>query len=77
MKLKSFKGGWAYAFQAGRKEWFRSCEVLEKLSIGDRALLLFPANLAYGEGGAGNGFEFHPNTPWFFDITIMENQIII
>ena len=62
------------AFQAGRKEGMIPgfIEGIEKLSFGDRALLFIPANLAYGEGGAGNGL-IPPNTPLIFEITIMEH----
>lgn len=73
-ETRKTQGGYEpIAFQAGRKEGMIPgfIEGLEKLSIGDRALLFIPANLAYGEGGAGNGL-IPPNTPLIFDITIMD-----
>jgi peptidylprolyl isomerase len=68
------QGGYApIGFQAGKKEGMIPgfIEGIEKLSFGDRALLFIPANLAYGEGGAGNGL-IPPNTPLIFDITLLE-----
>ena len=64
------------SFQAGRKQGMIPgfIEGLEKMSFGDRALLFIPANLAYGEAGAGNGL-IPPNTPLIFDITIMDKPI--
>lgn len=63
------------AFQAGKKVGMIPgfIEGIEKLSFGDRALLFIPANLAYGEAGAGNGL-IPPNTPLIFDITLMEKK---
>ncbi len=59
-------------FQAGNKQGMIPgfIEGIEKLSFGDRALLFIPANLAYGEAGAGNVIP--PNTPLIFDIKIMK-----
>ena len=75
-EARKVQGGYApLAFQAGRKEGMIPgfIEGLEKLSFGDRAILFIPANLAYGEAGAGNGL-IPPNTPLIFDITIMEKK---
>lgn len=74
-ETRKAQGGYEpIAFQAGRKEGMIPgfIEGLEKLSFGDRALIFIPANLAYGEGGAGNGL-IPPNTPLIFEITLMEH----
>lgn len=67
------QGGYApIAFQAGKKDGMIPgfIEGIEKLSFGDRALIFIPANLAYGEGGAGDVIP--PNTPLIFEITLLE-----
>ena len=75
-EVRKAQGGYQpLTFQAGRKDGMIPgfIEGLEKLSIGDRALVFIPSNLAYGEAGAGNGL-IPPNTPLIFDITIMEKM---
>lgn len=47
-------------------------EGLEKLSIGDKAVLFIPANLGFGEQGAGNFIP--PNANLIFEIEIMESK---
>lgn len=72
-EARSAQGGYQpIAFQAGKKVGMIPgfIEGIEQLSFGDRALIFIPANLAYGEAGAGNVIP--PNTPLIFDITLME-----
>lgn len=45
-------------------------EGLEKLKIGDKAVLFIPSNLAYGEQGAGHLIP--PNTDIIFEIEMLE-----
>jgi cyclophilin family peptidyl-prolyl cis-trans isomerase len=75
-ETRKAQGGYQpLAFQAGRKDGMIPgfLEGLDKLSIGDRALLFIPSNLAYGEAGVGNGL-IPPNTPLIFDITLVEKN---
>ena len=68
------QGGYSpIAFQAGQKQGMIPgfIEGIEKLSFGDRAIIFIPANLAYGEAGAGEGL-IPPNTPLIFEITLQE-----
>ena len=60
-------------FQAGRKEGMIPgfIEGIEKLSFGDKAVVFIPANLAYGEAGAGNGI-IPPNSNLVFEIELVE-----
>jgi cyclophilin family peptidyl-prolyl cis-trans isomerase len=61
-------------FQAGRKEGMIPgfIEGLEKLSIGDKAILFIPSHLAYGAGGAGDVIP--PNTNIIFEVTLSESK---
>lgn len=73
-ETRNAQGGYKpIAFQAGRKDGMIPgfIEGIEKLSVGDRALIFIPSNLAYGEAGAGDGL-IPANTPLIFDITLME-----
>ena len=45
-------------------------EGLNKLSIGDRAIVFIPAKLGYGERGAGNVIP--PNANIIFEIELLE-----
>ena len=58
-------------FQAGRKEGMIPgfIEGLSKLSLGDKAVLFIPANLGYGEAGAGNGI-IPPNSNLIFEVEL-------
>jgi len=47
-------------------------EGLEKMKIGDKAVLFIPSNLAYGEQGAGTIIP--PNTNIIFEIEMLEKQ---
>lgn len=47
-------------------------EGLSKLSIGDKALLFIPSNLAYGENGAGNVIP--PNANIIFEVEISDKK---
>jgi len=58
-------------FQAGSKEGMIPgfIEGIEKLAIGDKAVLFIPSHLAYGEAGAGDVIP--PNTNIIFEIELM------
>ncbi|SDW40868.1 peptidylprolyl isomerase [Flavobacterium degerlachei] len=60
-------------FQAGRKDGMIPgfIEGLEKLSIGDKAILFIPSHLAYGAGGAGDVIP--PNTNIVFEVELLES----
>ena len=47
-------------------------EGLEKMKVGDKAVLFIPANLGYGEQGAGNLIP--PNSNIIFEIEMLEKQ---
>lgn len=47
-------------------------EILNKLSIGDKAVVFIPSNLAYGENGAGNVIP--PNANITFEVELLENK---
>ncbi|PVX44887.1 peptidylprolyl isomerase [Flavobacterium sp. 103] len=61
-------------FQAGRKDGLIPgfIEGIEKMSIGDKAVLFIPSHLAYGEAGAGDVIP--PNTNIIFEIELMEKM---
>jgi cyclophilin family peptidyl-prolyl cis-trans isomerase len=61
-------------FQAGRKDGMIPgfIEGLEKLSIGDKAILFIPSHLAYGAGGAGDVIP--PNTNIIFEVELLESK---
>lgn len=48
-------------------------EGLSKVSFGDKAVLFIPANLGYGENGAGNVIP--PNANIIFEVEIIENKM--
>jgi cyclophilin family peptidyl-prolyl cis-trans isomerase len=47
-------------------------EGLEKMKVGDKAVIFIPANLGYGEQGAGNLIP--PNSNIIFEIEMLEKQ---
>lgn len=61
-------------FQAGRKDGLIPgfIEGIEKMAIGDKAVLFIPSHLAYGEAGAGDVIP--PNTNIIFEIELMEKM---
>jgi peptidylprolyl isomerase len=61
-------------FQAGRKDGMIPgfIEGIEKLSFGDKAVIFIPANLGYGEAGAGNVIP--PNANIIFEIELLETM---
>lgn len=61
-------------FQIGRKDGLIPgfIEGIEKLSIGDKAVLFIPSHLAYGEAGAGDVIP--PNTNIIFEIELMDTM---
>jgi cyclophilin family peptidyl-prolyl cis-trans isomerase len=61
-------------FQAGRKDGLIPgfIEGIEKMSIGDKAVLFIPSHLAYGEAGAGDVIP--PNTNIIFEIELMNKM---
>ena len=58
-------------FQAGKKDGLIPgfIEGIEKMAIGDKAILFIPSHLAYGEAGAGDVIP--PNTNIIFEIELM------
>jgi peptidyl-prolyl cis-trans isomerase A (cyclophilin A) len=68
------KGYQAFPFEAGKKEGMIPgfLEGLSLLSLGDKAIIYLPANLAYGERGAGGVIP--PNATLIFEIEIMDNK---
>jgi cyclophilin family peptidyl-prolyl cis-trans isomerase len=61
-------------FQAGKKDGLIPgfIEGIEKMAIGDKAILFIPSHLAYGEAGAGDVIA--PNTNIIFEIELMEKM---
>lgn len=61
-------------FQAGRKDGLIPgfIEGIEKMAIGDKAVLFIPSHLAYGEAGAGDVIP--PNTNIIFEIELMDKM---
>jgi cyclophilin family peptidyl-prolyl cis-trans isomerase len=61
-----------FPFQAGRKEGLIPgfLEGLEKMNLGDKALLFIPSNLGYGPQGAGGVIP--PNTNLIFELELLE-----
>ncbi|WP_367771361.1 peptidylprolyl isomerase [Flavobacterium sp. WC2421] len=59
-------------FQAGKKDGMIPgfIEGLEKLSLGDKAILFIPSHLAYGAGGAGDVIP--PNANIVFEIELLD-----
>ena len=59
-------------FQAGRKDGMIPgfIEGLEKLSLGDKAILFIPSHIAYGAGGAGDVIP--PYTDIIFEIELLD-----
>jgi cyclophilin family peptidyl-prolyl cis-trans isomerase len=61
-------------FQAGKKDGLIPgfIEGIEKMAIGDKAILFIPSNLAYGEAGAGEVIP--PNTNIIFEIELIKKM---
>jgi cyclophilin family peptidyl-prolyl cis-trans isomerase len=61
-----------FPFQYGNKTGLIPgfLEGLEKMNIGDKALLFIPSHLGYGEAGAGNVIP--PNTNLIFELELLE-----
>lgn len=61
-------------FQAGKKEGMIPgfIEGIENISFGDKAVLFIPANLGYGEAGAGTVIP--PNANIIFEIELLESM---
>jgi peptidylprolyl isomerase len=61
-------------FEAGRKEGMIPgfIEGLEKMSIGDKAVIYVPAHLGYGPQGAGNVIP--PNANLFFELELVPDN---
>lgn len=62
-------------FQAGRKDGMIPgfIEGIEKMAIGDKAILFIPANLAYGAQGAGNVIP--PNSNIIFEVELLDESM--
>jgi len=67
------KGYQPFPFQAGRKDGLIPgfLEGLEKMNIGDKALLFIPSNLGYGPQGAGGGV-IPPNSNLIFELELLD-----
>ncbi|REH02001.1 peptidylprolyl isomerase [Flavobacterium aquicola] len=61
-------------FQAGKKDGLIPgfIEGIEKMAIGDKAVLFIPSHLAYGEAGAGDVIP--PNTNIIFEIELTDKM---
>ncbi len=59
-------------FEAGRKQGMIPgfLEAIDKMNLGDKMMVYIPSNLAYGEGGDGNGI-IPPNANLIFEIEIL------
>lgn len=66
------KGYQPFPFQAGRKDGLIPgfLEGLEKMNLGDKALLFIPSNLGYGAQGAGGVIP--PNSNLVFELELLE-----
>lgn len=69
--------GRLYTFVAGNEEVIRGWEIaIRKLKQGDKATLIVPSNLAYGEEGLRNKmngtYVIQPITPLLFEIEVVE-----
>jgi peptidyl-prolyl cis-trans isomerase A (cyclophilin A) len=67
------KGYQPFPFQAGRKDGLIPgfLEGLEKMNLGDKALLFIPSNLGYGAQGAGGVIP--PNSNLIFELELLES----
>ncbi|MFV8327856.1 peptidylprolyl isomerase [Flavobacterium sp. ZS1P14] len=64
----------AFPFEAGKKDGMIPgfLEGLSLMSLGDKAVIFIPSNLAYGERGAGGVIP--PNTNLVFELEMFEKQ---
>ncbi|MFV8367954.1 peptidylprolyl isomerase [Flavobacterium sp. LB2R40] len=64
----------AFPFEAGKKEGMIPgfIEGLDNMTLGDKAVIYIPSNLAYGERGAGGVIP--PNTTLVFELEMLEKQ---
>ncbi|UPQ79384.1 peptidylprolyl isomerase [Flavobacterium azooxidireducens] len=62
-----------FPFQYGNKTGLIPgfLEGLEKMNIGDKAVIFIPSHLGYGEAGAGGVIQ--PNTNLIFELELLEN----
>ncbi|MFV8357946.1 peptidylprolyl isomerase, partial [Flavobacterium sp. XS1P32] len=63
-----------FPFEAGKKDGMIPgfIEGLDNMGFGDKAIVFIPANLAYGERGAGGVIP--PNTMLIFELEMLEKQ---
>jgi cyclophilin family peptidyl-prolyl cis-trans isomerase len=72
---KDAQGGYQpFPFEYGKKEGLIPgfIEGLEKMNIGNKAILFIPANLGYGAQGAGNVIP--PNSNLIFELEMLDKQ---
>ncbi|MEC4048589.1 peptidylprolyl isomerase [Flavobacterium sp. SUN046] len=72
---KDAQGGYRpFPFEYGKKEGLIPgfIEGLEKMNIGNKAIVFIPSNLGYGEEGAGNVIP--PNTNLIFELEMLDKQ---
>ena len=64
----------SFPFEAGKKDGMIPgfIEGLDNMGFGDKAIVFIPANLAYGERGAGGVIP--PNTMLIFELEMLEKQ---
>lgn len=71
---RAAQGGYQpFPFQAGKKDGLIPgfLEGLEKMNLGDKALLFIPSNLGYGAQGAGGVIP--PNSNLVFELELLES----
>jgi FKBP-type peptidyl-prolyl cis-trans isomerase len=68
----SYQRGQPFTFQLGKGEVIKGWDIaLPYLKQGEKALLMIPSWLAYGERGAGK--DIAPDTPLYFEVEVMDD----
>jgi len=67
----SYKRGQPFSFQLGKGEVIKGWDIaLPFLKRGEKAMLMIPSWLAYGDRGAGR--DIAPDTPLYFEVEVLE-----